>query len=138
MATRGVEKFRAPPYGREGWPPSAKTRASSFGALGAWATRARLRPSGTRSRRTVGSGVYTRTQNAGRALHEYRLPVCYHLRQARQTTLGESGVAKLAECNLGAIKVQCTVLIYFIYIYIVAPVVRTHWEIRRGLQSARK
>ena len=47
-----------------GWPPSAKTRASSFAALGAWATRARLRPSGTRSRRTVGSGVYTRTQQS--------------------------------------------------------------------------
>ena len=29
------------------------------------------------------------------------LPVCEYLRQARQTTLGESGVAKLAECNLG-------------------------------------
>ena len=31
------------------------------------------------------------------------VPVCYHLRQARQTTLGESGVAKLAECNLKGI-----------------------------------
>ena len=38
------------------------------------------------------------------------LPVCEYLRQARQTTLGESGVAKLAECNLGGIKVRCTVL----------------------------
>ena len=34
------------------------------------------------------------------------LPVCDHLRQARQTTLGESGVAKLAECNLEGIKAQ--------------------------------
>ena len=33
------------------------------------------------------------------------LPVCEYLRQARQTTLGESGVAKLAECNIGGIKV---------------------------------
>ena len=47
-----------------GWLPSAKTRASSVAALGAWATRARLRPYGTRSRRTVGSGVYTRTQQS--------------------------------------------------------------------------
>ena len=39
--------------------------------------------------------------------------MCYHLRQARQTTLGESGVAELAECNIEGIKVQCTVL--FIY-----------------------
>ena len=29
------------------------------------------------------------------------LPVCEYLRQARQTTLGESGVAKPAECNPG-------------------------------------
>ena len=50
--------------GRGGWPLFAKTRASSFAAFGAWATRARLRPSGTRSRRTVGSGVYTRTQQS--------------------------------------------------------------------------
>ena len=33
-------------------------------ALSAWATRARLRPSGTRSQRTVGFGVYTRTQQS--------------------------------------------------------------------------
>ena len=41
-----------------------KTRASSSAALGAWATRTRLRPSGTRSRRTVGSGAYMRTQQS--------------------------------------------------------------------------
>ena len=32
------------------------------------------------------------------------LPVCDYLRQARQTTLGESGVEKLAECNLQGIQ----------------------------------
>ena len=32
-----------------GWPLFAKTRASSFAALGPWATRARLRPSGIRN-----------------------------------------------------------------------------------------
>ena len=37
------------------------------------------------------------------------LPVCEYLRQARQTTLGENGVVKLAECNLEGIKAQCTV-----------------------------
>ena len=45
------------------------------------------------------------------AAEHYRCgTVCYHLRQARQTTLGESGVAKLAEYNLVGIKLQCTVL----------------------------
>ena len=39
------------------------------------------------------------------------LPVCEYLRQARQTTLGESGVAKLAECNLEVGQVQCTVFL---------------------------
>ena len=39
------------------------------------------------------------------------LPVCDHLRQARQTTLGESGVAKLAECNLEVGEQQFTVFI---------------------------
>ena len=46
------------------WPPSAKTLASSCAAWGAWATLARLRSSGTRSRRTTGSGEYTRTQQS--------------------------------------------------------------------------
>ena len=39
------------------------------------------------------------------------LPVCDYLRQARQTTLGESGVAKPAECDLQGILQQCTILI---------------------------
>ena len=36
--------------------------------------------------------------------------MCEYLRQARRTTLGESGVAKLAECNLEGTEAQCTVL----------------------------
>ena len=39
------------------------------------------------------------------------LPVCDYLRQARQTTLGESGVAKPAECDLQGILQQCTIFI---------------------------
>ena len=39
------------------------------------------------------------------------LPVCDHLRQARHTTLGESGVEKLAECNLEGGQIQCTIFI---------------------------
>ena len=35
------------------------------------------------------------------------LPVCDYLRQARQTTLGESGVAKLVECNPSIGKMRC-------------------------------
>ena len=45
------------------------------------------------------------------------LPVCDYLRQARQTTLGESGVAKPAECNLKGILQQCTIFIYIIHIF---------------------
>ena len=41
------------------------------------------------------------------------LPVCEYLRQARQTTLGESGVAKLAECNLEGGKIQCTLFVFY-------------------------
>ena len=40
------------------------------------------------------------------------LPVCDYLRQARQSTLGESGVAKPAECDLQGILQQCTIFVY--------------------------
>ena len=38
--------------------------------------------------------------------------MCDYLRQARQTTLGESGVEKLAECNLEVGQMHCKIFMY--------------------------